>query len=215
MSAFRFYIKLISYTFLFLFVLILGIDTWVSVQASSSIYTSIDSLPSRHIAIVPGTSKYIHRDLNPYYQRRIDAALSVYFAHKANKLLLSGDNAARNYNEPWTMKRDILKAGVSEDDIILDYAGFRTLDTVVRAKQVFNADHFTIITQKFQCERALFIAENKDIDAICLAVPGASGSDSIYIRIRESFARVKAVLDLYFFHVEPKFLGPKEPIITN
>lgn len=185
---------------------------WISVQASSSIYSSIDSLPTRRIAIVPGTSKYIHRDLNPYYQRRIDAALSVYFANKSSKLLLSGDNAARNYNEPWTMKRDMLKAGVPEQDIILDYAGFRTLDTIVRAKQVFDADHFTIITQKFQCERALFIAKHKSIDAICLAVPGASGSDSIYIRIREAFARVKAVLDLFLLNVEPKFLGPKEPI---
>lgn len=100
MNAFRFYIKLICYTFLFLFVLVLSIDMWISVQASSSIYSSIDSLPTRRIAIVPGTSKYIHRDLNPYYQRRIDAALSVYFANKSSKLLLSGDNAARNYNEP-------------------------------------------------------------------------------------------------------------------
>lgn len=215
MNRLSFYIRFVFCFILVVLISLIGIDLWISTQTSEHIYSSIDSLPHRPVAIVPGTSKFIRHDLNPFYQSRIDAARSVYFLGKTEKLLLSGDNAARNYNEPWTMKRDMLKVGIPEEDIILDYAGFRTLDTIVRAKEIFNADHFIIITQKFQCERALFIAEYKGIDAICLAVPGAKGSDSSYIRAREILARVKAVLDLYLLKIKPKFLGPKEPIVTQ
>lgn len=131
------------------------------------------------------------------------------------KILLSGDNAHRSYNEPWTMKRDLLRAGIPDERIFLDYAGFRTLDSVVRAKRIFDTDNFLIITQRFHCERALFIANHHDIQASCLAVPGPSNHSGFQIRLREVFARTKAFLDLYIMDTKPRFLGPKEPIIIN
>ncbi|MGF1682927.1 SanA/YdcF family protein [Photobacterium minamisatsumaniensis] len=191
---------------------ILLIDKWVSTQASARIFEAPSDIPSRSIGLVLGTSKYIAKSLNPYYTYRMDAALTLYELDKVNVLLLSGDNAHRSYNEPWTMKRDLLKAGIPSQDIVLDYAGFRTLDSVVRAKNVFEADHFVIITQRFHCERALFIAQRNDIDAICLAVPEPNGLAGIKIRIREVLARIKAIIDLYVLDMQPKFLGPKEPI---
>jgi SanA protein len=142
----------------------------------------------------------------------MEAALELYQQGKINVFLLSGDNAHRSYNEPWTMKRDLLKSGIPDSDIVLDYAGFRTLDSVVRAKKVFEADHFVIITQKFHCERALFIAQSNNIDAICLAVPEPRGLAGFKIRLREVLARGKAVIDLYVLDIQPRFLGPKEPI---
>ena len=191
---------------------ILLVDRWLSAQASSRIFDSTAEIPPRSIGLVLGTSKYIAKSLNPYYQYRMDAAISLYEQKKVNVLLLSGDNAHRSYNEPWTMKRDLLKAGVPDDNIVLDYAGFRTLDSVVRAKRVFDADHFVIITQRFHCERALFIADRNNIDAICLAVPGPKGFAGLKIRMREVLARIKAIMDIYILDMKPKFLGPKEPI---
>lgn len=191
---------------------ILLIDRWFSAQASSRIFESPSDIPSRSVGLVLGTSKYIAKSLNPYYQYRMDAALTLYQQGKIDVLLLSGDNAHRSYNEPWTMKRDLLKAGLPEQDIVLDYAGFRTLDSVVRAKKVFEADHFVIITQRFHCERALFIADRNQIDAICLAVPSPKGMAGLKIRAREVLARIKAILDLYVLNMQPKFSGPKEPI---
>ena len=191
---------------------ILLIDRWFSDQASSRIFDDTQSTPARSVGLVLGTSKYIAKSLNPYYQYRMDAAQLLYQEGKVNVLLLSGDNAHRSYNEPWTMKRDLLRSGIPEQDIVLDYAGFRTLDSVVRAKNVFDANHFVIITQRFHCERALFIADRNQIDAICLAVPEPKGLAGLKIRTREVLARIKALIDVYVLDMKPKFAGPKEPI---
>ncbi len=204
--------------FITLFLLIsllslLSLDYWISYNASNRIYHSVADTPKREIGLVLGTSKYIGKTLNSYYTYRINAAQELFYNNKINALLLSGDNAHRSYNEPWTMKRDMLKAGIPENNIYLDYAGFRTLDSIIRAKEVFNADKFTIITQGFHCERALFISQFYNIDAICLAVKSPEGFDNYKIRFREVFARVKAFIDIYILKQQPKFLGPKEFII--
>lgn len=191
---------------------IAAIDLWVTIQANDRIYTSVETIPSRPIGMVLGTSKYIGRTVNPYYTYRVNAAQALYKNEKIDLLLLSGDNAHRSYNEPWTMKKDMLKAGVPEDRIFLDYAGFRTLDSIIRAKKVFEVEKFILITQAFHCERALFIASHYKIDAICLAVPSPKGMAGVKIRIRETLARVNAVLDVYVLNKQPKFLGPKESI---
>ncbi|SKA43560.1 SanA/YdcF family protein [Photobacterium toruni] len=193
---------------------LLLLDRWVSAQTESQIYHDPAKLPAYNIGLVLGTSKYIAKTLNPYYTYRMSAAIDLYNKHKVDVFLVSGDNAHRSYNEPRTMKRDLLKAGVAKNEIVLDYAGFRTLDSVVRAKKVFDTNHFVIITQQFHCERALFIADHYNINATCLAVQEPRrGIASFKIRVREVLARVKAIIDLFILHEQPKFLGPKEPII--
>lgn len=193
-------------------IVIFAIDRWVSWQASDNIINDITQVPKFQVAVVLGTSKYLGRTLNDYYIHRINAAIELYQQDKVSGFLLSGDNAHRSYNEPWTMKRDLLKAGVPDQQIYLDYAGFRTLDSIVRAKRIFDTDNFLIITQRFHCERALFIARHHDIHARCLAVAGPSNHSGFQVRLREVFARTKAFFDLYIFDTQPKFLGPKEPI---
>ncbi|BCL70275.1 SanA protein [Vibrio nigripulchritudo] len=188
------------------------VDRWVSWQTQDKIYYEAESLPNHDVAMVLGTSKYIGKKLNDFYTNRISTAIQLFQDNKVTSYLLSGDNAHRSYNEPWTMKRDLLKAGVPEDAIYLDYAGFRTLDSVVRAKEIFEADDFIIITQAFHCERALYIADYHDINAVCLAVPGPEGTSGWFVRLREVLARANALVDLYIIDKQPKFLGPKVPI---
>lgn len=192
-----------------------AIDRWVSYQAQDQLFTHAEQIDSFDVAVVLGTSKYLGKTLNEYYTNRIDAAIELYEQGKVGNFLLSGDNAHRSYNEPWTMKRDLLRAEVPEQKIYLDYAGFRTLDSVIRAKEIFDSDNFLIISQKFHCERAIFIANSHNIDAKCFAVPGPSKHSGMKVRIREVFARAKAVLDLYITNTKPKFLGPKEPILVE
>ncbi|OLQ93845.1 sanA protein [Vibrio ponticus] len=193
-------------------VTLIAIDRWVSIQTQDQLYFSVDEVQPHNVAVVLGTSKYLGKVLNEYYLHRIDAAIELYKQDKIANFLLSGDNAHRSYNEPWTMKRDLLRADVPEERIFLDYAGFRTLDSVIRAKEIFDTDNFLIISQQFHCERALFIANFHDIQAKCLAVSGPTKHSGYKVRIREVFARAKAVLDLYITRAKPKFLGPKEPI---
>lgn len=205
-------LRLLAYAVISAVTLVVLSDLWITQQAKGRIFTQVKDAPIQDVGLVLGTSKYIGRKLNPYYTYRIEAADALFQQGKIQHLLLSGDNAHRSYNEPWTMKRDLLGTGVPEDNIHLDYAGFRTLDSIVRAKTVFDVDHFTIITQQFHCERALFLAKVNNIDAICFAVPGPSGAAGFKVRAREVFARVKALLDVYILHKEPKFTGPKEPL---
>lgn len=194
-----------------LVVTVLALDRWISVKTAPFIYSSMQKLPSRRVGLVLGTAKYYRTGvINQYYQYRIQGALNVYNSGKVQYLLLSGDNAHHSYNEPNTMRKDLIAAGVNPANIVLDYAGFRTLDSIVRTREVFDTNNFTIITQRFHCERALFIALQRGIQAQCYAVP--SPKNILSVRLREFAARIGTVADLYLFRSEPHFLGSIIPV---
>jgi len=190
---------------------VIALDRWVSWKTAPYIYDEVQLLPHRQVGVVLGTAKYYRTGvINQYYRYRIQGALNAYNSGKVKYLLLSGDNAQNSYNEPMTMRRDLIAAGVAPADIVLDYAGFRTLDSIVRTRKVFDTNDFTIITQRFHCERALFIALHMGIQAQCYAVP--SPKNMLSVRVREIFARLGALTDLYILKREPRFLGPLVPI---
>jgi len=168
------------YTIFALIMLCLLVDKGVSFYVHDKVFTNIDELPPRAYALVLGTSKYIIGGKpNAYYEYRL------------------------------AMFRDLRKMGVSEASMFRDFAGFRTLDSVIRADKIFQVQAFTIVSQKFHCERALLIAKAHDIDAICFVAK--QPELHLSTRIREVFARIKAVLDL-ILGVEPYFLGEPEPL---
>lgn len=194
-----------------LMVTAIALDRWISWKTAPFIYDELQDLPHRQVGVVLGTAKYYRTGgINQFYQYRIQGAINAYNSGKVSYLLLSGDNALQSYNEPMTMRRDLIAAGVAPADIVLDYAGFRTLDSIVRTRKVFDTNDFIIITQRFHCERALFIALHMGIQAQCFAVP--SPKDMLNVRVREIFARLGALSDLYILKREPRFLGPLIPI---
>ncbi len=155
---------------------VLGLDRWMSWKTAPYIYDELQDLPYRQVGVVLGTAKYYRTGvINQYYRYRIQGALNAYNSGKVNYLLLSGDNALQSYNEPMTMRRDLIKGGVDPADIVLDYAGFRTLDSIVRTRKVFDTNDFIIITQRFHCERALFIALHMGIQGPMLRGAVAEG----------------------------------------
>ncbi|WP_426577779.1 outer membrane permeability protein SanA [Xenorhabdus stockiae] len=187
------------------------LDRWISWKTAPYIFDDLRQLPEREVGMVLGTSKYYKAGAyNQYYFYRIQGAVNAYNSEKVKYLLLSGDNAQHSYNEPNTMRRDLIKAGIPASKIVMDFAGFRTLDSVVRTRKVFDTNDFTIITQRFHCERALFIAMHMGIEAQCYAV--SSPKNMMTIRFREVFARLGAWADLYILKREPRFLGPLTPI---
>jgi len=189
----------------------LGLDRWISWKTAPYIYDDLTTLPHRQVGVVLGTAKYYRTGvINQYYRYRIQGAINAYNSGKVNYLLVSGDNALQSYNEPRTMRRDLIAAGVEPANIVLDFAGFRTLDSIVRTRKVFDTNDFIIITQRFHCERALFIAQHMGIRAQCYAVP--SPKDMWNVRLREVAARLGAIVDLYIMKREPRFLGPLVPI---
>ena len=190
--------------------LLIIVDAMIGYYVRENIYYDIAKIPNRPYGLVLGTSKYFANNaLNLFYHNRLLAAQRLFEARKVDYLLLSGDNRTRQYNEPRTMLKDLKRMGVPPEFIYLDFAGFRTLDSVVRADQVFQAHSFTIISQKFHCERALLIAKFHKIDAICFVADYPQVSS--WVRIREFFARLQAVWDI-LIEKEPHFLGEPEPL---
>ena len=179
------------------------------------VYDDPTQLPINDVGLVLGTSKESGGPgrPNPHFYNRIEAAAALYRAGRVKVLLVSGDNGTRGYDEPADMRTALLERGVPAKAITLDDAGFRTLDSVVRAKEVFGQRRLTIITDRFHAYRALFLARHYGIDAVAFPSAEVEVRWSMKARTREWFADTKACLDLYVLHTQPRFLGP--PIAVN
>lgn len=188
-------------------------NIWIVKSTEGSVYSDLTLLPDHRIALVLGTS---HRSVgggpNPFFQNRIEMAATLYSMGKIDHFILSGDNSSRYYNEPLEMKKALIRKGVPDSVITLDYAGLRTLDSVVRSKKIFGQNKITIITQPFHSYRALFISRYYDMDAVAMVADDPRLDQTFRVRLREYLARTKAVLDLYIFKTDPRFLGEKEEI---
>src|SRR6188472_3791841 len=125
--------------------LLLASNLWVVWSTRDRVFADLESLPANDVAVVLGTSnKLINGSPNPFFEYRIKTAAALYAIGKIRHLIVSGDNRTKYYNEPLEMKRALVKAGVPDSVITLDYAGLRTLDTIVRCKEVFGQDNVTI-----------------------------------------------------------------------
>ena len=205
-------------TFLLILVLLgaagYAVCVYIIQQAGKGrVYDRPDMVPAREVGLVLGTSEH-RRDGgdNPYFKYRIDAAAKLYHLGKVKHLLVSGDNHLNGYNEPADMRRALIAEAVPPAIITLDYAGLRTLDSVVRAEKVFGLKRFTIISQRDHDERALLIARHYGIDAIAYAADDVPFQYAQRAHIHEWFAQVKVVLDLFVLHTKPKFLGGHEVV---
>lgn len=147
---------------------------------------------------------------NLFFQRRIAAAARLFRAGKVDYLLVSGDNSRPGYDEPSDMRRALLAEGVPSSRIVLDYAGFRTLDSVVRAKEVFGLRRFTVISQRFHDLRAVYLARAHGVEAYGYAAADVGGAEGARVRLRELFSRTFALLDVSVFGTRPHFTGPPE-----
>lgn len=176
------------------------------------VYRSVESAPPRRTGLLLGTARTVADGRgNLYFRYRIEAAAALYRAGKIEMILVSGDNSRKEYNEPLDMKLALIEAGVPEEAIAADYAGFRTLDSVVRAQRIFGQTQFTVISQAFHCKRAIYIARQHGIDAIGFAARDVKTTGAwLKNRLREVAARVAAVIDTRLLGRKPKFGG--EPI---
>ena len=199
---------------LWLGLVLLGFVLYSNIRIDSyskgKLYDTVSDVPHYHTALVLGTSP-IGRNGGPnlYFLSRIDATVKLYEAGKIDRILVSGDNRKEEYNEPEEMKKALVDKGIPEEVIFLDYAGFRTLDSVVRAKEVFGQSEFIVVSQKFHNERAVFIAQKKGIKAAGFNAKDVHASYGFITHVREWGARCKVFLDL-LFGKKPHFLG--EPI---
>lgn len=181
----------------------------ISSAANGKTFSQVEEVVKNKVGLVLGTAKkLVGGQPNPYYSHRISATIALFKAGKIEYVLVSGDNATKYYNEPMAIKKDLIAGGIPVEKIFLDYAGFRTLDSMVRAKEVFGLERVTVISQKFHNERAIYLAEKKGLTAIGFNAKDVSGNSGLKVRLREYLARVKVFIDL-IFNTQPKFYGER------
>lgn len=189
---------------------VMSVDRYISSYSAPFIFDRWNQLPDNRCGLLLGTSKYkITGGINPYFSQRLDAAAMLYHSGKIKYIIASGDNSELNYNEPRTMKTGLKQRGVPAENIFLDYAGFRTLDSIVRAREIFGQDSITVISQEFHNQRAVYIGRSYGIK-----VTGFNADDDdeylqIVVRLREVLARYKAFIDVNIIKEQPKFLGER------
>ena len=188
-------------------------NAWVVSTTRALIFDHIEQIGRYDVAVVLGTSPYTQSGRpNTLFSHRMDAAAALYAAGRVRHILVSGANPDRTYNEPRKMYQALVKRGVPGRAITLDYAGFRTLDSIVRARRIFGLSSFVVVSQRYHDYRALFIARAFGINAVAYVLPSEDFHQKLRIEAREYLARVKAVLDLFVFYTRPRFLGPGHPI---
>lgn len=182
-----------------------------SIKKDSEAFVSynIADVPETKTALLLGTGKVLSNGMpNAYFYNRIKAATDLFKSGKIQYLIVSGDNSTKDYNEPEDMQLALVQQGVPQDHIILDHAGFRTLDSVVRAKDIFGQTKLVIISQKFHNERAVFLARKNGMEAFGYNAADVNKYAGLKTNLREYFAKAKVYWDL-LFGVEPKFGGEK------
>lgn len=188
--------------------LVYTIDQAIINSSKDKIYTNIEKIPYNKAGLLLGTSRKLKNGQpNQFFSFRIEAAVKLFEAGKIDFIIVSGDNRHNSYNEPRDMRNELIKRGIPSNRIYADYAGFRTLDSVVRCFHIFGQKSFTVISQNFHNQRAVFIARNKDLDAIGFNAQDVDSYNSFKTLVREKFARVKAFIDIYIINKQPHFLG--------
>jgi len=201
---------LVALLLLVLAVAALAVGSLVMVRraAAGRLYSSAEEIPHRHVGLVLGCSRRLGDGTpNPFFNSRIHAAIELFQAGKIDYFLVSGDNHTRGYDEATDMRDGLLEAGVPAQRIYSDCAGFRTLDSIVRARDVFGVRQLTVISQEFHNQRAIFLASYNDVDAIGYNAQDVDLGDASGAHKREKFAKVKAVIDVYVLRTKPHFLG--------
>ena len=181
------------------------------------LFDEVEDVPQTPVALVLGCNKFVAGRPNLYFTSRIKAAVALWNSGKVQCFIVSGDNHVNSYNEPDDMKAAMVEAGVPAAKIVCDYAGLRTLDSVVRAREIFGAEEVVLVSQRFHNERAAYLAESIGLEVVGLNAADVVGSSGMKTRLREKLARVKMWLDVNILHEQPRHLGEREslPILTR
>ena len=178
-------------------------------ETEDKVTSELSELPNEKVGLLLGTSKILaNGNPNPYFFNRIEATVQLYKSGKIKNIIVSGDNSRKHYNEPEDMKNELIKSGIPADKIYEDFAGFRTLDSVVRAKEIFGQKSYIIVSQQFHNERAVFLAQKNGIEAFGYNAKDVNQYAGFKTNVREKLARAKVFWD-FLFGVEPKFGGER------
>jgi SanA protein len=208
--------KIIKRTFICLFLFGLfwffGANWAIVSNAEDKVFDQVNKCPKVKVALILGTSRTVKNgNDNLYFNNRIKAAVELYRAGKVKFILVSGDNSITTYDEPTDMKNALVAAGIPANRIFLDYAGFRTLDSMERALKVFGQKEVIVVSQKFHNERAIYLGEHFGMTVYGYNAEDVMKMGGFKTKVRERFARMKVLWDI-LVGVDSKFLGEEVKI---
>lgn len=202
--------KVLIFSSVLVVTLVLWSNYCVDKESDDYVFNSISDVPKMKVGLVLGTSAVLKNgNPNPFFTFRINSIVALYEANKIEHVLISGDNGTKTYNEPEDMRDALVARGIPLNKITLDYAGFDTYDSVLRANKVFGLSDFIVVSQEFHVRRAVYIARRNDLNVVGFNAKDVSQKRSFLTHFREYFARVKAYVEVKL-NVDPYFLG--EPI---
>ena len=205
MKVYRKFLQAAVWIFASVLVFILFANVWIIGSTRNQIHSKQDYNLESRTALLLGTSKNtVEGDKNQFFQDRIITGTGLFEMGVTDEIILSG-STTKYYNEPIAMRNSLVELGVPDSILIADDGGIRTLDSVVRCKELFNKNKIIIITQRFHAYRALFISNYYEVDAVVVITQPVASPNSTGVLLREFFARPLAVLDLYVMHSKPKF----------
>ncbi len=207
-SFFRRALFIVKILLVLVILIIVYANLHISRNAEGHLYTNLEDVPSYRVGLVLGTSWALRSgEPNSFFTYRIHAAAALFRAGKIEYVLVSGDNQYASYNEPRKMQQKLVDLGVPAERIVMDFAGFSTLDSVYRASRVFQLASVLVISQQFQNERAVFLGQAAGMEIDAFSARSVRGLSAAVVNLREIFARAKAFIDVYITHREPRFLG--------
>lgn len=183
---------------------------WDVRQQGTPVYRAIEDVPEMPVAIVfgAGVGTIVLAD-------RVNTAVALYKLGKVRKILMTGDNGHADYDEPRSMRILAVASGIPVRDIVCDYAGFRTYDSLYRARNIFDVHNAILVTQDFHLPRAIYIAKHLGLSVIGVdASMHPYGIEKYWYEFRELVASQGAWLDV-LTQRKPKFLGKKEPLFVG
>ncbi len=198
----------LSFSIIILIIFIIILANCLISRETKYTYNDVDSIPANKVGLLLGSAKNLGDRPNYYFVHRIDATAELYKSGKIKYIVASGDNSRKEYDEASDMRDALIEKGVPDSVIYLDYAGFRTLDSVVRMNKIFGQTSFTIISQQFHNERAIYIAKQYGFDVVGYNAKDVGRKAGFKTKKRELFARVKVFVDM-LINKQPKFLGEK------
>lgn len=174
------------------------------------LFDSVEEIPKKRVGLLLGcVPRLSDGRTNQYFEQRVEAAARLYHAGKVEYVLVSGDAERDGQDEPAAMRRGLLALGVPADRLVLDARGFRTLDSVLRAKLVFGLDELTLISQRFHNERAAYIARSIGLSVVGYNAKDPSDRAFDKMRYREPFARLVAVIDARVLYTQPRYVDER------
>lgn len=195
-------------------VVAIALDAWIGAQTSDACFDELDRVPAAPVALVLGCSPRLPDGrANLYFLRRIDAAVELYRAGRVQALIVSGEGRRADDDEPTAMKAALVAAGVPEERVYCDFAGFRTLDSVARADLVFGQRRIVVVSQRFHAERAVYLARERGMEAFGYCARAVGGFAGMRIRAREVVARAAALVDAHVLDTKPRFSGPRIEVV--